>query len=219
MSPVKISTIKTHVPTISRISASTINVNNYIGKRSLRGVSRNNSDGTDEEEQIIAVPGWDDDSDEENIQCAPQSDNEEENSQREPTQYDSDSETEEAQPQPKRKQVRGIKGESSAKSSKPVKNTEKPTKKPSNKKESKVSEEKPKNSRAKQTKKDEKPAPAKGKSKKPVVEEDHISETSKSIAFESDDEVVKVPEVTEKPSKAEKNRTKSPGKQQKLEMV
>ncbi len=218
MSPVKISAIKTHIPTISRISASTINVNNYIEKRSRRSVSRNGSDGTDDDEQIIAVPGWDDDSDEEIAQSAPQSDNEDENSQREPTQYDSDSETEEPQPQPKRKQVRGIKGESSEKPSKTAKNTEKSTKKPSNKKESKVSDEKPKNSRAKQVKKDDKPAPTKGKQKKQVVEEEHISETSKSIAFESDNEDAPVaPPVVEKPSKTPKTRTKSPVKQQKLE--
>lgn len=220
MSPVKISAIKTHVPTISRISASTVNVNNYIGKRARRGVSRHGSDGTDDDEQIIAVPGWDDDSDEENTQNVPQSDNEDENSQREPTQYDSDSETEEAQPQPKRKQVRGIKGESSTNSSKTTKNTEKSPKKPSNKKENKVSEEKPKNSRSKQTKKDEKPAPTKGKQKKQVVEDESISETSKSITFESDNEdaTVALP-VVEKPSKTPKTRAKSPGKQQKLEMA
>lgn len=217
MSPVKISAINTHVPTISRISASTINVNNYIEKRSRRSISRNGSDGTDDDEQIIAVPGWDDDSEEENTQSVPQSDNEDENSQREPTQYDSDSETEESQPQPKRKQVRSIKGESSTNSSKTAKNTEKSTKKPSNKKESKDSEEKPKNSRSKQAKKDEKSAPAKGKSKKPVVEEEHISETSKSITFESDNEDATVSPVVEKPPEAPKNRSKSPGKQQKLE--
>ena len=218
MSPVKISAIKTHIPTISRISASTINVNNYIEKRSRRSISKDGSDGTDEEEQIIAVPGWEDDSDEEIAQSAPQSDNEDENSQREPTQYDSDSETEEPQPQPKRKQVRGIKGESSAKSSKPAKTTEKSTKKPSNKKESKVSEEKPKNNRSKQTKKDEKSSPTKGKQKKQPVEEEHISETSKTIAFESDNEDAPVaPPAVEKQPETPKNRSKSPGKHQKLE--
>ena len=75
MSPVKISAIKTHIPTISRISASTINVNNYIEKRSKSGMSRHGGNGTDDDEQIIAVPGWDDDSDEEIAQSAPQSDN------------------------------------------------------------------------------------------------------------------------------------------------
>lgn len=220
MSPVKISAIKTHVPTISRISASTINVNNYIEKRSRRSISRNDSDGTDDDEQIIAVPGWEDDSEEETHQSASQSDNEDENSQREPTQYDSDSETEEAQPQTKHKQVRSIKGESSAKSSKTAKNTEKTPKKPSNKKENKVSEEKPKNSRSKQAKKDEKPAPAKGKQKKPAVEEEHISETSKTIAFESDNEDAPVaPPAVEKHPETPKNRSKSPGKQKKLEAV
>ena len=108
MSPVKISAIKTHVPTISRISASTVNVNNYIGRRSLRSVSRNGSDGTDDDEQIIAVPGWDDDSDEEVAENTQQSDNESTNSSREPTQFDSDSETEEQPPAPKRKQVRAV---------------------------------------------------------------------------------------------------------------
>lgn len=220
MSPVKISAIKTHIPAISRISASTINVNNYIEKRSLSGVSRNFSDETDDDEQIIAVPGWEDDSEEEKAQSAPQSDNEDENSQREPTQYDSDSETEEASPQPKHKQVRGIKGESSEKSPKTAKNTEKSTKKPSNKKESKDSDEKPKNNRSKSTKKDEKPAASKGKQKKPAVEEEHISETTKTIAFESDNEDTPVaPQVTEKPQETPKNRAKSPGKQKKLEAV
>ena len=220
MSPVKISAIKTHVPTISRISASTINVNNYIEKRSRRSISRNDSDGTDDDEQIIAVPGWSEDSEEEKHQSAPQSDNEDENSQREPTKYDSDSETEEAQPQTKHKQVRSIKGESPAKSSKTAKNTEKSPKKPSNKKESKDSDEKPKNNRSKSTKKDEKPAPAKGKQKKPAVEEEHISETSKTIAFDSDNEDAPVaPPVVEKPQETPKNRSKSPGKQPKLEAV
>ena len=220
MSPVKISAIKTHIPTISRISASTVNVNNYIGKRSTRSVSRNGSDGTDDDEQIIAVPGWEYDSEEEKAQSAPQSDNEDENSQREPTQYDSDSETEESQPQTKRKQVRSIKGESSTDSSKTTKNTEKSPKKPSNKKESKDSDEKPKNNRSKSTKKDEKPAPAKGKQKKPAVEDEHISETSKTIAFESDNEDAPVePPVVEKPQEKPKNRAKSPGKQKKLEAV
>ena len=220
MSPVKISAIKTHIPTISRISASTVNVNNYIGKRSTCSVSRNGSDGTDDDEQIIAVPGWEYDSEEEKAQSAPQSDNEDENSQREPTQYDSDSETEESQPQTKHKQVRSIKGESSTDSSKMAKNTEKSPKKPSNKKESKDSEEKPKNNRSKSTKKDKKPASAKGKQKKPAEEEEHISETSKTIAFESDNEDAPVaPPVVEKPQEKSKNRAKSPGKQKKLEAV
>ena len=217
MSPVKISAIKTHVPTISRISASTVNVNNYIGRRSLRSVSRNGSDGTDDDEQIIAVPGWDDDSDEEIAENTQQSDNESTNSSREPTQFDSDSETEEQPPAPKRKQVRAVKGDSSTNSSKSTKKTEKQEKKPSNKKEKEVSEEKPSTKRGKQPKKDEKPAPVKGKSKKQPVEETHISETSKTISFESDDEEVKVAPAVEKPQKPAKNRTKSPEKSPKLE--
>ena len=231
MSPVKISAIKTHVPTISRIAASTAHLNNFIGKQSRRSLSRGFSDGTDDEDQIMANVDWDegdqDQSDDQYDNQQPSDDELPPPRRTEPTEIDSasDDEDHEEPPAPpksvKSKTVKSVKGE---KQSKPA---EKAPKKPaSTKKQAKSDdddEEKPTvkaktakkltastpapktNKKAKDEAPPEKKQTAKTPAKKPSVKA-IISEESASIGFENDEDDAK---VMEKSKKSEDSNEKS----------
>ena len=223
MSPVKISAIKTHVPTISRITASAAHLNSFIDKRSRRSLSRGFSDGTDDEDQIMAIDDWsegDQDQSDDQYDNQQHSDDELPPPRRtEPTNVDSASE-DEAQEEPpappksvKTKTVKSVKGD---KQSKPAEKT--PKKPASTKKQAKSDEEAEETPsvKAKTTKKltasapapksnkkgkdeapPEKKQSAKAPAKKPSVKAT-ISEESASIGFENDEDDAKVMEKSKK---------------------
>ncbi len=232
MSPVKISAIKTHVPAISRIAASTANLNRYIGRKSRRSVSGGFSDATDDDDQVAAEAPWEE-GEEDQTDDQQQSDEETPASNRtEPTDVDSESDNggEEEQPAPpksvKSKTVKSVKGDKQPKSA------EKAPKKPaSTKKQAKSDddgEEKP-TVKAKTPKKStstaptvksakkpkdetqsEKKQPAKPTAKKPTVKAT-ISEKTASIGFEKDEDDAKVMEK----SKQSENSTEKSNKRTK----
>lgn len=216
MSPVKISAIKTHVPTISKFTTSAAHLNSFIGKQSKRSLSRGFSDGTDDEDQIMAKVDWDESDDYQSDEETPVP------SRTEPTEVDSASDDEEpAPPKPsKQKTVKAVKGEKPA---------EKPPKKQnSTKKQAKSDDEepetpsvKPKTTKKltasspapktdKKTKTEEKP-PKKQQAKKPTVKS-VIAEETASISFDDDENDVKVMEKSKKSEDSDEKsnkRTKS----------
>ena len=216
MSPVKISAIKTHIPAISRISASTAHLNSYIVKHSKRSLSRGFSDETDDEnqnatddDQIMADVDWDESENH-------QSDDETPTPQRtEPTDIDSASEDEEpAPPKPsKPKTVKSVKGEKPA---------EKPPKKQNSaKKQAKSDDEEPEPApvKPKSTKKPapapkadkkvktEEKAPKKPQPKKPAVKP-VIAEETASIGFDEDENDAKVMEKSKKSEDSDEKSNK-----------
>ena len=212
MSPVKISAIKTHVPVISRISASSANLNNFIDKRSKCSLSRGFSDDTDDEDQIMANVEWDD------SESAQSDDEPSEPRRTEPTDVDSASEDEEPAPpkSAKPKAVKAVKGEKPAEKSPKKQNSakkqaksddegdEKPSPKPKTAKKLTTSTPAPKT--PKKAKDVEKP-PKKQPAKKPAVKA-AIAEESAVIGFDDDGDDAKVMEKSKKSEVSNEKSTK-----------
>ena len=209
MSPVKISAIKTHVPAISRIPASAAHLNSFIGNQSKRSLSRGFSDGTDDEDQIMAKVDWDDSEDHQSDEETPIP------PRTEPTDIDSASEDEEpAPPKPsKPKTVKAVKGEKSA---------EKPPKKQNSaKKQANSDDEEPEPAPAK-PKSAKKPSPAQKTDKKMKAEEKPpkkqqpkkptvkavITEETASIGFDDDENDAKVMEKSKKSEDSDEKSNK-----------